>query len=424
MTSATAWVKKHAIDVRPLKHPAYRRLFVGNAVSFFGFQFTAVAVPVQIYALTRSALWVGLASGVGLVPLVVFSLWGGAIADAFDRRRVLLVSSALMWITTLALLLQALLHVNRPELILALVAAQAAAFGVTSPARQSILPALLEPGEIPAASTLSFTVSNLATVLGPLGAGVAIALTDVTTAYAVDAVAFTVALWAALRLPSLPPGRTKVSTGRLGDMWEGLRFLAGSKLILLTFAVDIAAMVLALPRALFPAVADQRFGEASLGWLYSSIGLGAFLAGVTSGWIGRVSRQGLALVLAVVGWGLAVAAAGSVPWLWACVAMMAVAGAADMISGVYRQTMLLTYAPDEMRGRLQGVFFAVVAGGPRLGDLRAGSMAEVTGTTFAWVGGGLAASAVAIVLGVTFPVLRHYTAPATHPRPELRAELD
>jgi MFS family permease len=230
-------------------------------------------------------------------------------------------------------------------------------------------------------------------------------------AYAVDALAFTVALWAALRLPALPAERTDgKSGGRLRDVREGLRYLAGSKVILLTFAIDIVAMVLALPRALFPAVAAERFGPASLSWLYSAIAIGSVLAGLTSGWIGRVRRQGVALVLAVIGWGLAVAAAGAVPWLWAVVALLAVGGAADMISAVYRQTMLLTYAPDEMRGRLQGVFFAVVAGGPRLGDLRAGAMAQVTGTTVAWVSGGLVAAAVAALLGVAFPVLLRYTA--------------
>jgi MFS family permease len=406
----TGWLRKHAIDVRPLRHVAYRRIFVGNAVSFFGVQFTAVAVPVQIYAITRSALWVGVASFVGLVPLILFSLWGGAIADAFDRRKVLLVSSTMMWLTTVGLLVQAVLHLDNAWLMLALVAAQSAAFGVNSPVRQAIIPALIDTDQVAAANTLGFTVSNIAAIGGPVGAGIVIAAADFSAAYAIDAVLFTVVLWAALRLPSVPPvpaGATR-ATGGLRDVRDGLRFLAGSKLILLTFAIDIAAMVLAMPKALFPVVADERFGTSSLGWLYASIAIGAALAGLTSGWIGRVHRRGVALVLAVVGWGLAVAAAGAVPWLWACVAFMALAGAADMISGVYRQTVLLS-APDEMRGRLQGVFFAVVAGGPRLGDLRAGSLADATSASFSWVSGGIAAAVVAVILGLTFPVLLRYT---------------
>ncbi|MFG2038013.1 MFS transporter [Dactylosporangium sp. NPDC048998] len=405
------WLRRHAIDIRPLRHPAYRRIFVGNAVSFFGVQFTAVAVPVQVYAITKSALWVGLCSFVGLVPLIVFSIWGGAIADAYDRRRVLLVSSTLMWLTTLGLLAQAVLHVDNPWLMLLLIAAQSAAFGINSPVRQAIIPALVGGEEVAAANTLGFTVSNVAAIGGPVGAGIVIAAFDFSAAYAVDAVLFTVVLWAALRLPALPPTGARATAG-LRDIRDGLRFLAGHKLILLTFAIDIAAMVLAMPKALFPVVADERFGQSSLGWLYSSIAIGAVLAGLTSGWIGRVHRQGIALVLAVVGWGLAVAAAGAVPWLWACVAFMSVAGAADMISGVYRQTVLLS-APDAMRGRLQGVFFAVVAGGPRLGDLRAGSVADATSASFSWVSGGIAAAVVAVLLALTFPVLLRYTDP-TH----------
>ncbi|WP_432980830.1 MFS transporter [Dactylosporangium sp. CA-233914] len=401
------WLRRHAIDIRPLRHGAYRRIFIGNAVAFFGVQFTAVAVPVQVYTITRSSLWVGVASFVGLVPLIVFSIWGGAIADAYDRRKVLLVSSALMWVTTLGLLVQAVLHLDNAWLMLALIAAQSAAFGINSPVRQAIIPSLVDEREVASANTLGFTVSNVAAIGGPVGAGIVIAAFDFSAAYAVDAVLFTVVLWAALRLPELPPTGAKNSAG-LRDIGVGLRFLAAHKLILLTFAIDIAAMVLAMPKALFPVVADERFGQASLGWLYSSIAIGAVIAGLTSGWINRVHRRGIALVAAVVGWGVAVAAAGAVPWLWACVAFMALAGAADMISGVYRQTVLLS-APDEMRGRLQGVFFAVVAGGPRLGDLRAGSMADATGATFSWVSGGIAAAVVAILLAASFPVLLRYT---------------
>jgi MFS family permease len=406
-----SWFARHAIDIRPLRHAAYRRLFIGNGVSLFGYQFTAVAVPVQVYQLTHSNLWVGMVSFGGLLPLIAFSLWGGAIADRFDRRRVLFASSLLMWSTTLALLVQALLRLNSPVLILALVAVQAAAFAVSNPTRTAITPRLMPEEEVAAAQTLSYTMGNVSSVAGPIAAGLVVAHFDIWLAYGVDALAFTVALWAALRLPALPPKRTgERSTSSLHDVREGLRYLLGARVILLTFAIDIAAMVLALPRALFPAVADERFGPGSLSWLYSSIAIGSVLAGVTSGWIGRVRRQGLALIAAVVLWGLAVAAAGAVPWLWAVVAFMALAGAADMVSAVYRQTMMLTYAPDELRGRLQGVFFAVVAGGPRLGDLRAGTMAQFTGTTVAWVSGGLAAAGVALLLGLMFPVLRRYPA--------------
>jgi MFS family permease len=408
-----SWFSRHAIDVRPLRHSAFRRMFIGNGISFVGYQFTAVAVPVQVYALTRSTLWVGMVSFAGLLPLIVFSLWGGAVADALDRRKVLLVSSILMWTTTLALLGQALLRIESPTLILALIVLQSGAFAVSNPTRSAITPRLMPAEEVASAQTLNYTVSTFAGVAGPIIAGLVVANADISIAYAVDSLAFTVALWAALRLPALPPEHAEAISGsRLQDVREGLKFLAGAQVLLLTFAIDIAAMVLALPRALFPAVAAERFGASSLSWLYSAIAIGSVVAGLTSGWISRVRRQGMALIIAVFVWGVAVAVSGAVPWLWAVVLFLAIGGAADMISAVYRQTMLLTYAPDEMRGRLQGVFFAVVAGGPRLGDLRAGTMAEYTSTTFSWVSGGIAAAIVALLIGIFFPKLRRYTTTA------------
>ncbi len=408
VTERGTWLSRHAIDVRPLRHPAFRRLFIGSAVSFFGFQFTAVAVPVQMYALTKSSAWVGFLGIAGLVPLLIFALWGGAIADAVDRRRLLLAGSLLMWASTLGLFAQAVLGLRSPVLLLALVAVQSTAFAVSMPTRSAIMPRLLPAAEIPAGNTISYTMSSLAAVAGPLGAGVVLARFPVATAYGIDAVLFTVALWAALRLPPLPPEGPR-SRGGLADVLFGLRYLATTPLLLLSFAIDIAAMVLALPRALFPQVAVERFGgTGAVGWLFSAIAIGSVVAGLTSGWIGRVRRQGAALIVAVVAWGLAVAAAGLAHSLWLAVLLLAVGGAADLVSAVYRQTILQTYAPDELRGRMQGVFTAVVVGGPRLGDLRAGLMAGF-GITADWVGGGLAAAAVAILLAVAFPTLRRYT---------------
>ncbi|NJC72858.1 MFS transporter [Planosporangium thailandense] len=405
------WLARHAIDVRPLRHPAYRRMFIGSAVSFFGYQFTAVAVPVQMFALTHSSAWVGYLGVAGLVPLLIFALWGGAVADAFDRRLVLLASSLLMWASTLGLFAQGLFGLRSPALLLVLVAVQSVAFAVSAPTRSAIVPRLIPEHEVAAGNTLNYTMSNVGTVAGPLGAGLVLARFPVATAYAVDAVLFTVALWAALRLPAMAPERVDRTTSRMADVLFGLRYLATTPVLLLSFAVDIAAMTLALPRALFPQAATDRFGGVgAVGWLFSAIAIGSVVAGLTSGWIGRVRRQGIALVAAVVVWGLAVAAAGLAHSLWLAVILLAVGGAADLVSAVYRQTMLQTYAPDELRGRMQGVFTAVVAGGPRLGDLRAGLMAQGLGLTITWVGGGLAASVVAVALVVAFPALRRYTA--------------
>jgi MFS family permease len=207
------------------------------------------------------------------------------------------------------------------------------------------------------------------------------------------------------------PGLDRPTAGLRG-ITTGLKFLATQPVLLLSFAVDIIAMVLAMPRALFPEVAEERFGGGSaVGWLFAAIALGSVVGGLTSGWIGRVRRQGLALVVAVVVWGVAIGFSGFAQQLWLMVLLLAVGGAADLVSAVYRQSILQVYAPDQLRGRMQGVFTVVVAGGPRLGDLRAGATAEVTGATAAWAGGGFAAAGLAMALAVAFPALLRYRPP-------------
>jgi MFS family permease len=406
------------MDVEPLRHADFRRLWLGNSLGFVGFQLTSVAVPVQVYELTGTSFWVGMLGLVGLVPLVLFGLWGGAVADAVDRRLLLLGSSLTMWACTGGLLLAALLDLASLPLLLGLVAVQAAGFAVASSTRGAILPRVLPAVLVPAANTVSFTASNVGMVLGPLLAGLILARWSFAAAYAADLAVFTLALYAALRLPPLPPTGPPTTPG-LRSVVDGLAFIATRPVLLLSFAVDIAAMVLAMPRALFPETAAAFGGRGAAGWLYAAISIGAVAAGVSSGWIGRVRRQGVALVVAIVAWGLAVAAAGLAPALWQAVLLLALAGAADLVSGVYRQTILQTYAPDEMRGRMQGVFIVVVAGGPRLGDLRAGATAAAFGTTVAWVGGGLACAAL-VGLALLVPALRRYDSAAVPTGPAAR----
>ena len=407
-----ARLRRLAIDTTPLRHPAYRRLFVGNGVSFVGFQITAVAVPVQVYDISRSSFWVGMVGLVGLVPLIVFGLWGGAVADAVDRRLLLLASSTVTFVVTVALLAQALLQLGNLALILVLVGMQSAAFAVSSPTRNAIIPRLLRRELVPAANTLSFTMSNVGMVLGPLLAGVVIARTGgFAAAYAIDAFLFTVALYAVLRLPALPPLTAETARPGLRSVIDGLRFIAGRPVLLMSFAVDIIAMVFAMPRALFPEVAETRFGGgAAVGWLFAAIAIGGVLGGLSSGWIGRVRRQGVALTVAVAGWGIAVALSGLATSLWVAGFLLAAAGAADLVSAVFRQTILQVYAPDEMRGRLQGVFIVVVAGGPRLGDLRAGATAAVAGATFSWVAGGIACAVIVVLVALLVPSFLRYDA--------------
>ncbi len=403
---------RHALDTRPLAVRPYRRLLIGQGTSFVGSMLTQVAVPVQIWALTHSTLYVGYVGLAGLVPIVVFGLYGGAIADSIDRRRLYLWSSTGSWLVTLALLVQTLLDLRDVWLILALVALQSAMFAIASSARGAIIPRIVPTELVPAANTLNFTVGNVGQVVGPLIAGAVLTLPrGFAYAYAVDGVLFTAALYSAFRLPAIPPdGEVRRADMRL--VWEGLRFIAVRPVLVMSFLVDIVAMVLAMPRSLFPAVADVRF-SGNVGPLYAAIAIGSVVAGLSGGWIGRVRRQGRALVFAIVGWGAAVALSGLAHQLWLVVVLLAFAGAFDLVSAVYRQTILQTYAPDEMRGRMQGVFIAVVAGGPRLGDVRAGATAAVTNPTFSWVAGGVACMAVVAVAGVLVRPFWRYDARPT-----------
>jgi MFS family permease len=402
---------RHALDTRPLAIPAYRRLLLGNGASFIGSMITQVAVPVQVYALTRSSLYVGFVGLAGLVPIVIFGLYGGAIADAVDRRTLYAWSSAASWLVTIALLAQTVLDVRSVGLILGLVAVQAGCFAVASSTRGAIIPRIVDLELVPAANTLSFTVGNFGQVVGPLIAGVLVDLHHgFAYAYGVDAVSFTAALYGIVRLPRMPPPAHTRRPG-LHAVAEGLRFIAGRQILYMSFLVDIVAMVLAMPRSLFPAIAVERF-HGTVGPLYAAIAIGSVVAGVTSGWIGRVRRQGRALVFAIIGWGMAVAVSGLSHLLWLTVVLLALAGAADLVSAVYRQTILQTYAPDELRGRMQGVFIAVVAGGPRLGDVRAGVTAAATSAAVSWTAGGIACAAVVLVAGVAAREFWRYDARA------------
>ena len=408
-TARGSRLRRLAIDTRPLAMPAFRRLWLGQGVSFVGFQVTAVAVPVQVYDMTGSSFWVGVLGFVNLVPLIVFGLWGGAVADHMDRRRLLFLSSCIMWAATLLLLAQALLGIGSLALIMAVVAVQATGFAVASPTRSAIIPRLIDRPLVPAANTLTFTASQFGMLAGPLFAGLLLARWNYAAADALDAVLFSVVLYAALRLPPIPPLGDVTGSPGLRSVIDGLRYLATQPVLLMSFVVDIIAMAVAMPRALFPEVADTRFGgEAAVGWLFAAIAIGAFLGGLMSGWIGRVHRQGVALVASIVVWGLAVAAAGLSGRLWLAVLLLAVGGAADLVSAVFRQSMLQTYAPDEMRGRLQGVFTVVVAGGPRLGDVRAGATASLAGATASWVGGGLACAVLVVIAALAVPALLRY----------------
>ena len=399
-------------DTTPLReNPAFRRLWLGLSAAAVGQQLAVVAIGLQVYDLTRSTFAVGLVGLCALVPLVVLGLYGGSLVDAHDRRRVALAASALLWAVSLATLAQAVLGARSPLLLYALVALQSAGFAVSTPARSAIVAVLVPARQLPAANALLGVTSSVAMTLGPVVAGAVVATAGFAWAYAIDAVTYLAALHALRRLPPLPPEGARAHRAGLASVAEGLRYLGTRPTVRMTFVVDLAAMVLAMPRVLFPAVGAVLLGggAATVGLLTAAIAAGSLLAGLLSGPLGAVRRQGAAVVVAICCWGLAVAAFGAavgvLPGLLgrgaalaAALLLLAVAGAADAVSSVFRQTILQSATPDALRGRLQGVFIVVVAGGPRLGDLLLGAGGDLLGEAVAAAAGGLLCVVVVLVL--------------------------
>ena len=411
-----AW-RKLLTDVAPLRASAdYRRLWFGTSVSQLGQQMTAVALAIQVYAITRSSFAVGVVGICAFVPLVVFGLYGGAIADAVDRRVLALSASTGLWLLSIVLAVQALVGLDSVALLYVVAGLQAACYAVNNPARSAIIPRLLPAAMLPAANALSTASFNLGFTVGPLLGGVLIGWQGLAAAYLVDCATFTAALYALWRLPSVPP-LGEVRRAGLQSVLEGLRYLRTRPNVLMTFLVDLCAMVLAQPRALFPAIAGGFYGGGTrtVGVLAAAPAIGSLVAVVFSGSLSRVRRQGLAVMICVVLYGAAVAAFGFTRVLWLGVVMLAVSGAADMVSSVYRNTILQVATPDAMRGRLQGVFIVVVAGGPRLGDFTAGSVAAITTETFAVVSGGCACMVAVGLLAARYRGFARYD--AVHPRP-------
>lgn len=423
------------LDLTPLRSaPAYRRLWLGLSVSNLGTQFTVTAVGLQVYSITGSTFSVGVLGICALVPLVLLGLYGGALVDAYDRRRVAIVASVGLWVVSGLLALQAWLHLDSVGLLYALVALQSAGFAVNNPARSAIVPRLVAADLLPAANVLQTVSWNIAFVVGPLLGAFMVAGGDYGLAYTVDVVLFSAALWALLRLPDLPPAETATGVpGKRGlaSVFEGLRYLATRPNVRMTFVVDLTAMILAMPRVLLPAVGVLWLGggAATTGELSAAFAVGAVLAGLLSGGLVRVRHQGRVIAGSIVVFGLAVAAFGLVllgvgrtspsgvlvPALLVAFVLLAVAGGADAVSAVFRQTILQAATPDEMRGRLQGVFIVVVAGGPRLGDLVLGTAADRFGEAWAALAGGLLC--VGVLVAVVAVQRRFWDYDARDPQP-------
>lgn len=395
------------LDLTPLRQSRdFRFLYAGQLVSSLGTQLTTVAVAYQVYRLTHSSFDVGLVSAVQLFPLLACSLLGGSMIDAVDRRRLLIGAELMMAAASAGLAINADLG---PRLwpLFVFPALTAGLTGIDMPTRNAIVPNLVPAGQLSSAAALSQSLFQLGIVVGPAAGGLLLAGAGIRFVYWADVVTFVVSILAVCFIAPQPPTGTAARPG-LRSVVEGFRFLRGRQALQGSYVIDINAMVFGMPRALFPALATTTFGGGAtvLGFLYAAVGAGGLMGALTTGWVGAIRRQGLAVIISVVVWGAAIAAFGLVPWLGAALVLLAVAGWADVISAVFRNTILQILVPDRLRGRLLGVHMAVVTGGPRVGDLEAGSVAALSSNDISVVSGGVLCILGAIVLAARLPGFR------------------
>jgi MFS family permease len=393
-------------DLTPLRASRdYRLLYTASAVSLLGSMVTAVAAPLQVKELTGSALAVGLLGVAELVPTVVLGLWGGAIADALDRRRVLLITEVAALVCSLLLAGNALLPSPTIALVYVAAAGAAGAAALQRPSAEAMLARLVMPEQQAAAATLIGLQGTAGMILGPAIGGV-LAAASLPAAYLVDVGSFAASLVLLVRLAPMRvvEGAERVSLGSIG---VGLRYALSRRDLLGTYLVDIAAMAFAMPEALFPFLADELHAPAALGLLYSAGAVGSLLVTATGGWMSRVRRQGRAIVLAAAGWGAAIALAGIAPTLWLVLLCLVLAGAADGISGVFRGAVWNRTVPDALRGRLAGIELLSYSTGPTLGNARAGLMAQLTGIRPAIALGGLLCTGAVAGVTLLLPAIWH-----------------
>jgi len=401
-------------DTRPLRNHHFRRLWLANIITVIGAQLTVVAVPAQLYADTGESFYVGLAGVFGLVPLVVFGLYGGALADVFDRRTILILTTVGLIGTSALFWWQAAAGSTNVWLLLSLFSLQQAFFAINQPTRSAIIPKLVEPQLLPAANSLNMTVTMAGAIAGPLVAGVLIPIVGFEWMYLADTVTLFATLGAVLRLPSLPVVGAAAGVPGVRAVFDGFAYLRTQPVLMMSFVVDLIAMVFGMPRALFPEIAHLSFdgpdeGGLVFALLFAAIPAGAVIGGVFSGWVSKIEHHGRAVVVCILVWGAAMTGFGVAVGLadrWTdtmlvvALLMLVIGGAADMASAAFRSSMLQAAADDAMRGRLQGVFIVVVAGGPRIADTLHGATAAAVGTAAAAAGGG-----VLVVVGVVIASL-------------------
>jgi predicted MFS family arabinose efflux permease len=400
------------VDTTPLRESRdFRLLFTGQLISTLGNQLTVVAIPYQVYSMTRSSLQVGTISLVQLVPFVAGALWAGPIGDAVDRRRIMVWTSVALTLTSGAMAVNA--AVPHPSLLVLYVVSALAAglVGFSNTARMASVPGMVERRHLTAAFAMTQIVFQVGVVVGPALSGLLLGI-GLPLVYTLDALSFVVAIVTSAMLAPIPPSEHAAGLSPWQSTKEGLRYLRSRQTLQGVYLIDINAMVFGMPRALFPAMAGSVFsgGTITLGFLYAAPGVGALIGALTTGWVATLRRQGWAVVVAVSIWGAAIALFGLVDTLWIALVLLAIAGWADVISAVLRNTILQTSIPERFRSRMSSIQMAVVQGGPRLGDMESGAVATLTSIEFAVISGGLACIAGAVLIALWLPGFRHYLA--------------
>jgi MFS family permease len=411
----TGFLRRVTLDTTPLREsPPFRRLFVGQTISWFAGEITWIAVPIQLFELTHSTLQVGLLYLTTLVPLLVAPIVGGAIADAVDRRTMLLIAEGGFALVSVALAVNASLTNPKIWALYVLDFVGTAVFSFGTPALRSLLPRIVREEQIIAASALDGLASNFNAVAGPAAGGLVIAGLGFTGTYLLDVASFGASLASIWLLPKLPPAHD-AEEASVRSILDGFRYVRTQPVVLGIFLIDTNAMIFGMPMALFPAL-GEHFGGGSktVGFLYAAPYAGALIAAVFSGWAAHVGRQGLAVVIAASAWGAALVGFGYATALWLALMMLALAGAADYLSALWRSAIVLIATPDAMRGRVTGIEFTQVASAPALGNLEAGVVASLTSVRFSVASGGVACVVGCAAIALAIPQLLRYDAKAKH----------
>jgi MFS family permease len=401
-------VKHLLVDLSPLReHRDFRLLWIGQAISFLGSMITYVAIPYQLFHLTGSTWLVGLLGAVEFVAVVSTALVGGALADAVDRRWMVRLTEAALLLCSGALVVNAGLDHPSVTVLFVLAGLMTICDALQRPSLDALLPRLVPPAQLIPAGALNSLRMTVGMIAGPAVGGLLVQWLGLSGTYLVDVASFAVSLVALQRMRAVPPP-PDAERPSLRGIAEGVRYARSRPELMGTYLVDINAMFFGMPNALFPALAAGYGGASVLGLLYSAPAVGSFVASLTSGWTKRIRRHGLAVLWAAGLWGVAIVGFGLSSWLWLALLCLALAGAADMVSGLFRMTIWNTTIPDHLRGRLAGIEMISYSSGPTLGNVEAGGVAALTSPRFSAGLGGVLCVAGTLALALALPDFRRY----------------